>query len=211
MSARAIVQIETSDSLAQADVGASPVRDRRFTKVKRQPTSLIFTKFGDVKSRVEWTAEHRKVLQTMWNRGDKAADIAAALGCKVGAVSVARKRFGLKPRSVVPGRPPREPDEPAHKIERVAFTTSRLADYCSEKELVAQTGHESREWLRVSGNAACPVADRALSAAASEPAGIAGRRGVRSGGDLALCRHRAAFIAVARRHALFRGGRYERR
>ena len=38
---------------------------------------------------------------------------------------------------------------PAHKIERVAFTTSRLMEYCSEKELVAQTGHESGDWPRV--------------------------------------------------------------
>jgi hypothetical protein len=44
---------------------------------------------------------------------------------------------------------PKEPDEPAHKIERVAFTTSRLMEFCTEKELVAQTGHESYEWPRV--------------------------------------------------------------
>ena len=79
----------------------------------------------------------------MWERGDKAAAIAAALGCKIGAVNVARARFGLKPRRIVSGRP-KEPDEPAHKIERVAFTTSRLAEYCSEKELVAQTGHDAQ-------------------------------------------------------------------
>lgn len=94
--------------------------------MKRQPGSKIFTKFADVKSRASWTPERRKVLQKMWDRGDEAADIAAALGCKVGAISVARKRLGLTPRRIVPGRPPHEPDEPAHKIERVAFTTSRL-------------------------------------------------------------------------------------
>jgi DNA topoisomerase VI subunit B len=81
----------------------------------------------------------------MWNRGDKASVIAAALGCKVGAISVARARFGLKPRRMMSGRP-KEPDEPAHKIERVAFTTSRLMEFCTEKELVAQTGHESDKW-----------------------------------------------------------------
>ncbi len=85
----------------------------------------------------------------MWDRGDKAATIAAALGCKVGAINVARARFGLKPRRIVSGRPRQEPDEPAHKIERVAFTTSRLMEFCTEKELVAQTGHESYEWPRV--------------------------------------------------------------
>jgi DNA topoisomerase VI subunit B len=82
----------------------------------------------------------------MWERGDKASAIAEALGCKVGAVNVARARFGLAPRRIVSGRP-KEPDEPAHKIDRVAFTTSRLMEFASEKELVAQTGHESGRWV----------------------------------------------------------------
>jgi hypothetical protein len=119
-----------------------------FSKVNRGPKSEIFTKFADVKSRVSWTDERRQLLQEMWDRGDKAPAIAAALGCKVGAVNVARARFGLKPRRRVSGRP-KEADEPAHKIERVAFTVSRLVEYCNEKELVAQTGHESSEWPRV--------------------------------------------------------------
>jgi hypothetical protein len=89
------------------------------------------------------------MLQGMWDRGDKVPAIAAALGCKVGAINVARARFGLKPRRIVSGRPKHELDEPAHKIERVAFTTSRLMEFCTEKELVAQTGHESYEWPRV--------------------------------------------------------------
>ena len=120
-------------------------QDARFSLLKRQPGSKVFTKFADVKSRPSWTPERRETLRRMWQRGDKTADIAAALGCKVGAISVARRRFGLKPRSVVPGRP-KEPDEPAHKIERVAFATSRLMEFCTEKELVAQTGHESYRW-----------------------------------------------------------------
>jgi DNA topoisomerase VI subunit B len=57
--------------------------------------------------------------------------------------------LGLKARRIVSGRPKQEPHEPAHKIERVAFTTSRLAEYCSEKELVAQTGHEAHAWPSV--------------------------------------------------------------
>jgi hypothetical protein len=85
----------------------------------------------------------------MWDRGDKAPAIAEALGCKVGTVRVARARFKLTPRSNVSGRPKQEPDEPAHRIERVAFTTSRLMEFCTEKELVAQTGHQSYEWPRV--------------------------------------------------------------
>ena len=120
----------------------------RFSKLNRRPETEILTKFDNVKSRVSWTAERRQKFQKMWDRGDKAHVIAAALGCKVGAVNVARARFGLKPRRVVSGRP-KEPDEPAHKIERVAFTTSRLMEFCTEKELVAQTGHESYQWLRV--------------------------------------------------------------
>jgi hypothetical protein len=123
--------------------------DARFSLLKRQPGSQIFTKFADVKSRIIWTPERRKLLQEMWERGEKAPTIAAALGCKAGAVNVARARFGLKPRRIVSGRPKQEPDEPAHKIERVAFTTSRLMEFCTEKELVAQTGHESYEWPRV--------------------------------------------------------------
>jgi hypothetical protein len=117
----------------------------RFSLLKPQPGSKIFTNIDNVKSRVSWTAERRKLLQEMWDRGDKAPVIAAALGCKVGAINVARVRFGLKPRRIVSGRP-KEPDEPVHKIERVAFTTSRLMEFCTEKELVAQTGHEARKW-----------------------------------------------------------------
>ena len=32
------------------------------------------------------------------------------------------------------------------KLDRSTFQTSRLLDFCSEKELVAQTGHDSDEW-----------------------------------------------------------------
>ena len=128
---------------------AATKADDGFSLLKPGPETEIFTKSADVKSpRMNWTAERRQLFTTMWERGDKAPAIAAALGCKVGAVNVARARFGLKPRRSVSGRP-KEPDEPAHKIERVAFTTSRLAEYCSEKELVAQTGHELGDWPRV--------------------------------------------------------------
>jgi hypothetical protein len=120
-----------------------------FNRLKPQAKSGIFTKVANVKSRIMWTPERRKLVQEMWDRGEKAPAIAAALGCKVGAINVARARFGLKPRRNVSGRPKQEPDEPAHKIERVAFTTSRLMEFCTENELVAQTGHESYEWSRV--------------------------------------------------------------
>jgi Histidine kinase-, DNA gyrase B-, and HSP90-like ATPase len=137
---------EPASTVAESAQATSPVRqDAQFTKVKREPGSEIFTKFADVKSGVSWTAERRQLLQEMWDRGEKVPVIAAALGCKVGAINVARARFGLTPRRIVPGRP-REPDESAHKIERVAFSTSRLMEFCTEKELVAQTGHEAHKW-----------------------------------------------------------------
>jgi hypothetical protein len=103
----------------------------------------------------------------MWNRGDSAGTIAGVLGCKVAAISVARARFGLTPRRTVSGRP-KQPDEPAHKIERVAFHTSRLMEFCTEKELVAQTGHEAYRWLLV---VIKELTDNAIDAA--EEAGVA--------------------------------------
>jgi hypothetical protein len=105
---------------------------------------------SDIKSRISWTPERVALLRELWDRGDKSSAIAAALGCRASAIAVARSRFGLTPRREVTGRPKlREPDEPAHTIERVAFTTSRLMEFCTEKELVAQTGHEAWDWLRV--------------------------------------------------------------
>jgi hypothetical protein len=35
---------------------------------------------------------------------------------------------------------------PAPSLQRVAFKTSRLAEFCGEKELVAQTGHDVEDW-----------------------------------------------------------------
>ena len=78
---------------------------REFSKLKDQSEPQVFTKLANVKSRLTWTAEHRKLLTDMWERGEKAAAIAAAFGCKVGAINVARARFGLKPRRIVSGRP----------------------------------------------------------------------------------------------------------
>jgi DNA topoisomerase VI subunit B len=34
----------------------------------------------------------------------------------------------------------------APRLERVAFKTSRLAEFCSQRELVAQTGHAIEDW-----------------------------------------------------------------
>jgi DNA topoisomerase VI subunit B len=35
---------------------------------------------------------------------------------------------------------------PAPTLQRVAFKTSRLAEFCGEKELIAQTGHAKEDW-----------------------------------------------------------------
>src|SRR4029077_19253032 len=68
--------------------------DQKFSKLKPQPGSEIFTKFANVKSRVGWTAECQQQLRVRWDRGDKVSAVAKAFGCKVGAINVARARFG---------------------------------------------------------------------------------------------------------------------
>jgi DNA topoisomerase VI subunit B len=47
----------------------------------------------------------------------------------------------------------------APRLQRIAFTTSRLAEFCGEKELTAQTGHAPDEWPLV---IAKELADNAL-------------------------------------------------
>jgi DNA topoisomerase VI subunit B len=37
-------------------------------------------------------------------------------------------------------------NRPARTLQRVAFKTSRLAEFCGEKELTAQTGHAPEDW-----------------------------------------------------------------
>jgi hypothetical protein len=34
----------------------------------------------------------------------------------------------------------------APSLARLVFTTSRLAEFCSERELINQTGHDSEDW-----------------------------------------------------------------
>ena len=152
--------IETSSEISEVP------QSQGFSKLKAASGPDILTKFDDVKSRISWTPERRQQLEEMWNRGDSATAIAKVLGCKPAVVSVARARFKLKPRREVSGRP-KLPDEPAHKIDRVAFTTSRLMEFCTQKELVAQTGHESYRWSCV---VVKELVDNAVDAA--EEAGI---------------------------------------
>jgi DNA topoisomerase VI subunit B len=57
---------------------------------------------------------------------------------------------------------------PAPTLERVTFRTSRLLDFCSRKELIAQTGHREEDWPLV---ALKELVDNALDAC--EDAGVA--------------------------------------
>jgi DNA topoisomerase VI subunit B len=41
------------------------------------------------------------------------------------------------------------PSKSGHKLTRVAFRVSRLMEFCSERELVNQTGHDTYYWLLV--------------------------------------------------------------
>ncbi len=63
---------------------------------------------------------------------------------------------------------------PAPKLERLTLRTSRLLDFCSEKELVAQTGHAIHDWPLV---VAKELIDNALDAC--EEAEVAPEIGVR--------------------------------
>jgi hypothetical protein len=38
------------------------------------------------------------------------------------------------------------PRKPVPALERTTFKTSRLAEFCSRRELVAQTGHQVHDW-----------------------------------------------------------------
>src|ERR1700684_2279943 len=38
------------------------------------------------------------------------------------------------------------PSSNAHKFDRKTFTTSRLSEFCSTKELTTQTGHPPEQW-----------------------------------------------------------------
>ncbi len=66
----------------------------------------------------------------------------------------------------------------APKLERVTLRTSRLLDFCSEKELVAQTGHAVHDWPLV---VLKELVDNALDAC--EEAEVAPEITVRADGD----------------------------
>ena len=55
-----------------------------------------------------------------------------------------------------------------HTLDRETFTTSRLSEFCSQKELTSQTGHSTEQWPLVILK---ELLDNALDAC--EEAGIA--------------------------------------
>jgi DNA topoisomerase VI subunit B len=71
----------------------------------------------------------------------------------------------LQPKSLLVTSAARRPGP---QLARTTFSTSRLLDFCSEKELAAQTGHDSDDWPLV---IAKELIDNALDAC--EEAGIA--------------------------------------
>jgi hypothetical protein len=74
---------------------------------------------------------------------------------------------------------------PARTQQRVAFKTSRLAEFCGEKELAAQTGHSPEDWPLV---------------IAKEGANRQRARRVRGSGDSARDHHRGVDRARRDRH-----------
>jgi hypothetical protein len=73
-------------------------RGDAFSLIKPAAETEILTNFGDVKlRRMSWTPERLQQLRAMWERGDRASAIAARLGCRPSAISVAQARFGLTP------------------------------------------------------------------------------------------------------------------
>jgi DNA topoisomerase VI subunit B len=68
--------------------------------------------------------------------------------------------------------------EPVQQLTRTALRTNRLLDFCSRKELIAQTGHEPDVWPLV---VLKELVDNALDAC--EEAGIAPELAIRVGVD----------------------------
>ena len=74
----------------------------------------------------------------------------------------------MVPVHLPPAAPPAEPAKRTHHLQRTTFQTSRLLDFCSRKELIAQTGHQPEDWPLV---VLKELVDNALDAC--EEAGIA--------------------------------------
>ena len=110
----------------------------------------VFTK-PKKKSHTIWTPERLQLLKDMWSRGDSLPAISVALGATIQAVYALRFKYRLPVRIFTPGRP-RLASKRVHskpRIERVAFETSRLMEFCTQRELENQTAHQMDDWDRV--------------------------------------------------------------
>jgi hypothetical protein len=89
-------------------------------------------------------------------------DSGAVASAEAGKV-IAKRRYGPNTTANANARAAEAP-----RLHRETFRTSRLLEFCSQKELVAQTGHQVEDWLVV---IAKECTDNALDG--SEEAGIA--------------------------------------
>jgi hypothetical protein len=114
----------------------------------------VFTKFKKERTWSSWTPEREQLLREMWTSGASMEAIAAALGATPKAIYNYRFKFNLPRRKIGCGREPSKAQQKRTrgakpKIARVAFETSRLMEFCTQHELVNQTGHRQDDWPRV--------------------------------------------------------------
>jgi hypothetical protein len=107
--------------------------------------SPIFTKFG----RKHWSPELVEDLKAKWSEGLSVNEIATAMGATISAIHQARSKFELPPRKRGGRKLTTVAKKGEHKIQRVAFETSRLMEFCTKRELSNQTGHVPDDWPRV--------------------------------------------------------------
>src|SRR5215472_17402678 len=82
--------------------------------------------------------QQRGGLDNIDSREGPAVDAADAISDSIWFDQNLRRQYRLRQSS------PRR--RPGPLLERVAFKTSRLAEFCGQRELVAQTGHAIDDW-----------------------------------------------------------------
>src|SRR5258708_9441205 len=107
----------------------------------------IFTK-PKKKGHTSWTPERVQLLKDMWSRGDSLPAIAEALGVTIKAVYGIRFKYRLPVRKITSRRPSRlaKRVRGRPRIERVAFETSRMMEFCTLRVLVDHTAHQIVDW-----------------------------------------------------------------
>jgi hypothetical protein len=122
--------------------------DRNFQQAEASgPKPHIFTKFAK-KNDSWWTPERLKFLRLMWRRGASTKAIAEVFGVSLAAIDQLRLKHEAPVRKLRQApRTKRAHGRP--RIERVAFETSRLMEFCTRRELENQTAHRMEDWPRV--------------------------------------------------------------